>query len=295
MDGLKIKTKFYQIKDRITRLENELQEELNELQDKTDKWEKLEQQAEFIKATKGNQIVRFNIYGKKFATTIKTLLSAKDSLFYQMILSNEVNLEEELFFEVDPIIFSYILDFLRTKVINLKRLSKDELTQLRQACEYFEITDILSELGDSSALVYFDRMEFSGPYTCNGTVGTNKVEDLNDPNTLTGTCTPGPAWIILQLNREYEFDTIYIQGYTGNTTAWSPNNGVNALIKVSLDKHNWVNFGSIPVGFGNTMKTITSTIVKAKYVKLEIGSYLGIGFIKVDNITGKKKNLNDSF
>lgn len=292
MDGQKLKSKFLEIRDRITNLENQLAEEIQELQERKEKWDIQDQEAETIKATRGKQKVRINIYGKRFTTTIGTLLSVKDSLFYHMILSNEVDFNEELFFETNPVMFSHILDFLRTNIINLKRFSKDELRELRKVAEYFEITEIVDKVGEEP-IIYFEKMEFSGPYNYNGIVGTNKAEDLNDPSPLTGTCMTSPAWILLELNKEFQFDTIHIQGYTGNTNAWSPDNGVGANVKVSSDKKSWLTFGTIPTGFGYNPKTITSSLVKAKYLKIEGNSYLGIGHIRVENSSGNRLEYDD--
>ena len=284
MDGVKLKSTFFEIKERIANLEERLTEEIQELHDKNEKWNRLEEQANEIKATKGKQRVRFNIYGKRFTTTIETLLSARDSLFYQMILSNEVDLSEEIFFEVDPVMFSYVLDYLRTRVINIKRFNHDELRKLIKVAEFFEIVDLI-ELVEARSNPYFIKMEFKEPYIKAGIqVASNCVEDLNDPNPITGTCVSTPAWILLELNKECEFNTIHVQGYTKNVSDWSPEYGVNATIKFSLDKNKWTTFGCIPSGFGTSLKSISSTKIKAKFLKIEGTTNLGIGHIRVGNI-----------
>jgi len=283
MDGEKLKSTFFEIKERIENLEERLTEEIKELHENNEKLNRLEEQANEIKATKGKQRVRFNIYGKRFTTTIETLLSARDSLFYHMILSNEEDLNEELFFEVDPVMFSYVLDYLRTRVINTKRFNHDELRRLIKVAEFFGIVDLL-ELLEGGCNPYFVKMECKEPHLKGGKqVASNYVEDLNDPSPLTGTCVSTPAWILLELNKECEFNTIYVQGYSKNVSDWAPENGVNATIKVSLDKNKWSTFGTIPSGFGTGLKTISSTKTKAKFLKIEGSINLGISYIKVEN------------
>jgi hypothetical protein len=293
MDGNKLKDQFFEIKSRIERVESDLKEQIADLSDKQEKWNKLEEIADKIKIQHGHKKVRFNIFGKRFTTTIDTLLSAKDSLFYKMVLSNEVDLvnyDEELFFEVDPVMFSHVLDFIRTREINLKRFTTIQIRELRNVAQYFEVTDLLELIGPDSD-VYFIKMETSGAYYYNGIVGSNKVEDINDPNPMTGTCATTPGWIILELSKQCDIEAITLHGYQGHSSGWSCENGYNSYIKVSTDKSNWKQVGTIPSGFGTQNKTISFSPVTARYIKFEaVSSYVGLSWVKVEPSKKKRKN-----
>jgi hypothetical protein len=72
-----------------------------------------------------------------------------------------------------------------------------------------------------------------------------------------------------------------IGGYAGNTSLWSSENGAYASIKVSTDKLNWTQVGTIPSGYGSAIKTVTFGTVSALFIKFEYTSYLGIGYLKL--------------
>ena len=90
--------------------------------------------------------------------------------------------------------------------INYKRFSKQELLELRNEADYYEIGEIVSYLDDRMKDIEFANFEFSGEYIYNGqTAGTNKVEDLKDRSLKKGICATSPGWIVIELNDEWEF------------------------------------------------------------------------------------------
>ena len=281
MDGIKIKEELVNIKGRLENVEADLKSQILELNIKEVKWNKLDSLADQIKSYE-NSIVKFNISGKKFMTRISTLLSIRDTLFYKMIISRDVDFTKEVFFDRSPKYFGIILDFLRSKKINLKRFSKNELEDLREEAEYFEIGDLIEEMGTKPLEVEFVSYEFNGAYITSGiTVGTNKIEDLSDPSMMKGICAQSPGWIIVELNSEWIINGIEIGGFKGNPSYWSPENGAYSSIYVSENKTNWTNVGTIPRGYGSSVKTVNFSDKVAKYIKFENTSYLGIGYLKV--------------
>lgn len=281
MDGVKLKEDIFKIKERLDKVEEELKLQISELSIKERKWNNLDEIAENKKKTE-NINIKFNICGKKFQTKLATLINTKDTLFYKIIISNEVDIEKELFFDKSPKFFGYILDFLRTKKINLKRFKRNELEDLKRDARYFEITELVNLIGNGPTEPEFISHEINAPYISSGNiVGTNKVEDLSDSTMMKGICANSPGWIILELNNEWNINGIDIGGYRGNSSAWSCENGAYASIKVSVDKKNWTQVGTIPSGYGTSIKTVTFSSCHAKYLKLEYTSYLGIGYLKV--------------
>jgi hypothetical protein len=281
MDGEKLKQDLVAFKERLSVIETDLRTQIEELSDKEAKWTKMEQLAEEIRQREGNRRVTFNVYGKKFTTTVNTLLGTRDTLLYKLIISQQYDyLNEEVFFESNPKMFPVILDFLRTKKINLKRFRDKESKELQKTAQYFEIIEILDMMGYAEDEIQFERVETAGPYFYNTLIGDQDVEVLHDRNLNTGICTVSPGWILIELNAEYEIDEIQIGGYRGNPSYWSVENGYGASIKFSTDNKEFTSVvGTIPTGYGTVIKVISIKPTKAKFIKFEHNTNLGIGYL----------------
>lgn len=97
----------------------------------------------------------------------------------------------------------------------------------------------------------------------------------------TGIVAASPGWIIIEFNKEWEFEEIEIAGFNGNTSAFAVSNGANCQILTSKDKSNWVSVGSIPGNYGAFIQKVRLTKSSAKYIKFQHNSYLGIGYLDV--------------
>lgn len=126
------------LKNRLESIETQLDAQMKELDTREKKWTKLDKDVESILKIQ-NDVIRFNIGGKRFAASTDTLLKTKDTLFYKLIESKKMDLSEEIFFDRSPSCFPVILDFLRTNKINYKRFTKDELKALQVEAEYYEV------------------------------------------------------------------------------------------------------------------------------------------------------------
>lgn len=280
MDGLQLKEDIIKIKQRLDNVETELKTQIADLAVKEEIWKEMDSKADGIRKTH-DDIVKFNVCGKKFATKMETLLGIKDTLFYKMIISG-VNMSEELIFDRDPKWFNVVLDYLRKKTINYKRYDKKQLKQLRSEAVYFELTEILEYLEENAQEIHFVGYEFSGPYTSsNVIVGTNNIDDITDRTLMKGICANSPGWIIVELNKTHEINQLEVGGYAGNSSYWSCENGAYATIEVSEDKSNWSTVGTIPSGYGSAPKIITFMSKSARYIKFSYSSYVGIGYLNV--------------
>ena len=134
--------------------------------------------------------------------------------------------------------------------------------------------------------------EFSGEYRSGQqTAGTNNIDDINnfdDTSCMRGFATGYNGWIIFELNKEVEFDSLEIGGFRGNTNLYASSNGSGATIKTSTDKNTWTTVGNINSGYQNGPYLHSVTQSRAKYVKLEHNSYLGVGYFKVIPLNKKK-------
>jgi hypothetical protein len=276
-----LKDDLLNLKSKLESIEEQLEGQLKDLEVREDKWNKMDDQVTDIIKNK-NDVIRFNIGGKKFATKTETLLSVKDTIFYQLILSKKIDLKQEIFFDRSPKMFPFILDFLRYHKIDFKRFNKEEIEELQIEADYYEIGKIADELADRRKEIEFVSFVSNGNYSSSGEIaGTNNVEDLKDRTCNKGICAASPGWIIIELNNEWEFDEIEIGGYGGNSSLWGPTNGSGASILTSKDRNVWTTVGEIPSNYTNTIQNVKLTRSTGRYIKFQGNSYLGIGYLEI--------------
>ncbi|XP_018300128.1 BTB/POZ domain-containing protein KCTD3 isoform X2 [Mycetomoellerius zeteki] len=93
-----------------------------------------------------SDIVHLNVGGTRFSTSRQTLTWIPDS-FFTALLSNRIDSHKDetgaLFIDRDPKLFSIILNYLRTKDIDLKNI---DIRTLRHEAEYYGITPLVKRL-----------------------------------------------------------------------------------------------------------------------------------------------------
>jgi hypothetical protein len=249
-----------------------------------DESQNFEQRIKEIISIKPEDIVKINVGGKHFATKLETLLSVKDNLFFKMHHSKKFDMKKEIFIDRSPEYFPLVLDYLRYKKINLKKLSQDQLIEFKEEIIYYELLELEDFFNRISETITYVKMDLVNPYfDSNGRVGGDDPKSLLDTNLTTGICTNNNGSITLELSREVEFEQFEIGGYTGKSDwVYSIGYGSGGSIQVSLDKKSWKNVGTIPTGFGTTIvpgKLLS--LSKAKYIKFEHTSWIGLGYFKI--------------
>ena len=249
---------------------------------KEEAYTKLCQEADEIKKSRGEELVNFNVSGRLFTTKLKTLLNVRDTFFYKMVHSGEFNMKETIELDRNPKFFLMVLDYLRFRNIDVKRLNKDDKADLRFEAQYFEITELCNQLGEFNAKLEILEFEYSGKYAYKDQVaGTGRLEDLTDKSLQKGICANTPGWIVFTLNDEFSIKEIDIGGFCGNNSLWNATNGEGGTIQTSVDKVNWKTVGAIPTGFGSEIKTVFLSKSSGKYLKFSSTSYLGIGYLSI--------------
>lgn len=278
-----IRDELLVLKGKLELLEKELTDQMMELEVKAEKWAKIDEDAELLIKTK-NTVLFLDVGGKKFQTKLDTLLSIKDTLFYKLIVTEQIDLTKEIFIDRNNDYFHIILSFLRNKKVNLNGYSSKKLREILEEAQFYEISDLIANIEDGLSEVFFTDFEVNGNYYSGGTLaGTQEVACLNniDDRTLTkGICATSPGIITLTLNREVEFEEVEIAGWGGNTGIWASTNGASSKILTSTDKNNWVQVGNTGSNYG-TISKIKLTKSKAKYIKIEGTSYLGLGYLRI--------------
>lgn len=288
MTGLSLIDDLKKLKEKLSNIDSDIRFQTKNISVRDSCWD--EMQASMNTAIKDNKCkddkVSFDVGGRKFTTTKETLLKAKNSLFEAIVLDKEIDLTKELFFDRNPDIFTYILNYLRTGNINYKQFNKAEKRILLEEARYYQIIDIISYLEERLKDIELVSFDFKGPYLFKGQVaGSNLLEDLKNENLeIGGICSTTPGEIVFTLNSDWEFAELDIGGFKGNTALWYPENGANAQIFTSEDKKDWKKVGKIPSGFGKEVKSVKIAKSLAKYIKFTSTTYLGIGYLKIKKI-----------
>ncbi len=243
-----------------------------------------EKKIQEILNTKDEEIIKINVGGELFATRLQTLLNVKDNLFYKLIVAKKFDLKKGIFIDRSPDHFGVILDYFRTGKFIPKRFSYDQLLEIKEEALYYELLEIEAVLNKSTLTIEYVKMEVQNPYMSGlNILGSSDPKHLLDKDLTTGVCTSN-GYIILELNREVQFDKVEIGGFTGKSDwVYSNGYGAGATIETSVDKVNWKNVGSIPSGFGTTITPVSLTQSTAKYIKLNWNSWIGLGFFKIEN------------
>lgn len=279
-----IRNDLIDLKSKLENIEVNLHDRMNHLDERAQKWSKIDEEIEQIIKTK-DVIIRFNIGGKKFSTSLETLAKKKDSLFYKIIGSKSFDLNKEIYIERSPIYFADILEFLRFGLFNQKQYSTYDLTEILLESEYYELSDLSDILKESLRDIKIISYEFSGPYNYGsniGIIGNNTIDRIEDQSLMFGVVSNYPGWITFELNAECEFEELDIGGYRGNPNYFAQNHGVSANISVSTDNQTWMmTSATIPSGFGDEVKRVRfNQRMRARYVKFHGNAYIGIGYLK---------------
>ena len=287
MNTTLIKEDLINLRKVLPEIEDHLLKQIESIQTHDDYFNSLDKKAELMINENPQRKVKLNIGGKCFTSMISTLLSQKDTLFYKLILSDKVSLDEEIYIDRNPRLFHVFLDYLRNKVFDLNLFPRSDYFELLLESSYYNLPEITKKFanmkkGINKELEYVG-FEFNGPYYCGSVLaGTNNVEDLLDKSCMKGICATSPGWIIIEFNDIFDFEELEIAGWGGNSGIWAASNGSNSRIEVSIDKVVWNNVGTIPSTYSSSIIPVKLTkSVSARFIKFVGTSSLGIGFLKI--------------
>ena len=104
---------------------------------------------------------------------------------------------------------------------------------------------------------------------------------LGNKQNQSGICTGNPGVITFTLPKETKFSKIECRGYTGDSRAWHPTQGMNSSVYTSLDMRKWTLVGTIPKTFGSQVINFNVISTSALYIKIESYGYLGLSYFVV--------------
>jgi len=107
-----------------------------------------------LKETQIQKPVKLNVGGKIFATSIDTLISSENT-YFSIMFSDKWDLKRDdrddtYFIDRDPFVFSYILNFLRTRTISKSHLTPLQLEYLISDAEFYQIESLIRILKPDS-------------------------------------------------------------------------------------------------------------------------------------------------
>ena len=225
----KTKNDILILKEKLDLLSSQYCDKFIEVDMKEEKWKELEVKSKQIMEQNGNEIVKLNVGGKIFLTKISTLLSSPDTLFSKLLIAGN---SSEIFLDRSPKIFAFILEFLRTRKINVKRLRLKELyDECLEEADFYGISDMFVKKNLKNT--NFIKMEVSSFYHNSPT----SVTVLQDRNLNSAILTNSPGWLIIHFEEETVVEEIEIGGYTGDI-AWNYElgYGTGGNVSTSLDK-----------------------------------------------------------
>ena len=274
------------IKEKLDDISPFLSSQLKQLDNNGIRWFEFDSKKQkLINDGAANKAVNINVGGKHFQTSLLTILNNADTLFFNLIMTDQWDPSEELFVDRNYSYFNLVLSFLRNGKVSISSFKDEEIENIIFEARYYHLNLMVKYLETYCKEVKFVSFEFSGEYRSGDQVaGTNNIEDLNnleDTSCMKGICTGYPGWLTIELSRDVEFEQLEIGGYRGNTNLYASSNGSGASIKTSTDKENWTTVGTIHTSYATSVYLHPLTLSKARYIKFEHNSYIGIGYLKV--------------
>jgi len=103
------------------------------------------------------RVVKLNVGGTAFATSMDHLLGEEGSLFHDILVRREDVADKEIFFDRSPQLFSFLIDFIREGPegnLVLDSLSRAILVRLAREAEYFAISRLKTAIA-----LYLEAMD----------------------------------------------------------------------------------------------------------------------------------------
>ena len=208
--------------------------------------------------------INFNVNGKTFTTTEHSINQHNNTLFNELIKSdNKLKNRDSIYIDRDPDLFSYVLDFIRYKKLNLDKNNKKLNYLIRNEAEFFEVYELAETIDNLNSDVDVINFNFTGAYLLKGLeIGTNKLEHIKDENRNdTGICCKSPATIVFELNRPCEISSLNLRPFHFDIyDSWNYVNGLGSKIFFSVDGNKWEEVGKVDVFNKGVVNNIKVTV-----------------------------------
>lgn len=274
------------IKPKIINLKESLQTQIQMLQVKEKDFVEIDNAADKIRESKGDNIVILNISGKKYKTKVKTLLNIKDTVFYKMVINGFFDNNNEVFIPESALHFSAILDYLRYSKIELLAFRKEELKSIQESANYFNICKLVEEIYKYLWKPHIMNILFSEYYTSfnNDKIMTNRaIQALEDEEDLTKGLYfvfSYSGWVTFEIDTLTELNTLIIYPYVKSVTDYQTYYMPGPWY-ISTDGVTWSSLGNISNIYSTTPYRFKLNGKKGKFIKCEFYNNFGLGALGI--------------
>lgn len=278
MDGSKSEIQL--LKTKLENLSQDYELKLEKLDSEEQEIIKLREMTDRILKRNPNQVMKLNFGGRVMKTYLNSLFSVDNCLFYYLI-DESTDLNEEIFFEKDPDVFEYILEFFRKKTLNIERIKKKNY--YKEVLEMSVYFGCYNEMIKLKLLSPVNMNRLAGPLITDGNIvlpymnEKYEITSLNNIDLSKGVFTDRGGSISLQFNSEFVCNAVKIGGFSHFLL--NGFHGQGSIISASLDGLAWEKVGEVPKELGSTIKEVKIKKTRLKYLKIESQSFLGIGYI----------------
>lgn len=258
----------------IASVNTEMNRQLEEIRKQ---WEDLKAEQEAWTSTRkklelsSGQRIKLDIGGKVFATTKENMVRYPNSFFAGMFSGQwDLRVEDDgcYFIDRDPLVFRYVLNFLRGQPIELDELTTSKKKLLLSDAEYYQLDGLIdllrdekielkfSESGDTNGIVYYlgskgKTQDFKNPQESNFITVTHshswhwgnkeQITTRQPYKTSCGIRADSESWLVLDLKKQL-CPTYYTLNH-GNSSgysigSWSFQGSNDAVTWETLTAHN---------------------------------------------------------
>lgn len=231
-----------------------------------------------------NTIITLNIGGKIFQILVPTLLSVKDTLFYQMVCQPDKfqiksDNSTEWFFDRASDLFDYILDYVRYKSIDYSIFTIKQLVELKEEANFYNIWDMVKYFESRPLELKLETYDTVCFYEINGNfLGNTNLESLDNKDLTSGFALRYPGNITFTLNYVWNIQCIKYGNFISERMTFSND---CCKIQVSEDNKIWREASFLPCTLGKEIITLNINKKNVKYISLTPQGNLGIGYFKV--------------
>eukprot|EP01118_Nematostelium_gracile_P013027 TRINITY_DN4860_c0_g1_i2.p1 TRINITY_DN4860_c0_g1~~TRINITY_DN4860_c0_g1_i2.p1 ORF type:complete len:309 (-),score=89.29 TRINITY_DN4860_c0_g1_i2:4-930(-) len=139
-DGLSFERRLSECVKMLSSLSGDIEDRLSLLREKEKAYTELQERMK-ENAEKQSKQIYLDIGGKIFSASRETLTSVEGTYFYAMLASNSWKPNERgcYFIDRDPTHFERIMTYLRTKEMKYDGLSEEQLQELEEELDYYQI------------------------------------------------------------------------------------------------------------------------------------------------------------
>jgi hypothetical protein len=135
------------VNDKINELEPYLSAQTKELDSKGMRWFQYDNKREKLLENGADKLLlSINVGGKKFYISLATVLNNPDTLFFNLIMTDQWNIKDELFFDRSYTYFQIIISYLRNGIVNLAEYKDEELPSIEREAKYYLVSPLVDML-----------------------------------------------------------------------------------------------------------------------------------------------------